>query len=90
MLEGSFQKLISVVKGPDGPHAFRVLFWGPLLVVKGSGDLCVLGLLCLVRKAFVGLDCVLGHETFTVLPTIVWWGTMGSTLGRRFSVNFLH
>ena len=31
----------------------------------------------------------LGHGTFVVLPTIMWWGTVGSVLGGRFNLNSL-
>ena len=34
-------------------------------------------------------EFVLGHGTFVVLPTIVWWGTMGSVLGGRFNLTSL-
>ena len=81
VIGGSFQKLVSVVKGPDGLGAFRVLFWGSILVAKALGVRTCSGLVCLVRKASGGGGCVLGHGTLVVLPTIVWWGTVRSTLG---------
>ena len=34
-------------------------------------------------------ELALGHGTFVVLPTIVWWGTVGSVLGGRFNLNSL-
>ena len=42
--------------------------------------------LCLV-EIYEGY--VLGHGTFVALPTIMWWGTVGSVLGSRFNINSL-
>ena len=56
-----------------GSDPRRKVLWGS---ARARGC-CVLH----IRNAFGGGGCVLGHGAFIVLPIIVWWGTVGSTLG---------